>query len=165
MLIWQKYLDKYQVLCLQVQVSTKYFWISKCQVQVSTKYSRFYIKYQVLYLTPTLPNILVKKKWISEFHRTNPLELKCWSPFYVNYFLRYYLMMLFQSIVKRVNGDISEHTGLISPFQHLIIAACTNTGGQIKSSHPRPADSCPFVLRHTISQVTSFMQLGMLCCL
>ena len=47
MLIWQKYLDKYQVLCLQVQVSTKYFWISKCQVQVSTKYSRFCIKYQV----------------------------------------------------------------------------------------------------------------------
>ena len=51
-----KYLDKYQVLCLQVQVSTKYFWISKCQVQVSTKYSIFCIKYQVqvLYLTPTL---------------------------------------------------------------------------------------------------------------
>ena len=51
-----KYLDKYQVLCLQVQVSTKYFLISKCQVQVSTKYSRFCIKYQVqvLYLTPTL---------------------------------------------------------------------------------------------------------------
>ena len=42
-----KYLDKYQVLCLQVQVSTKYFWISKCQVQVSTKYLRFSIKYQV----------------------------------------------------------------------------------------------------------------------
>ena len=42
-----KYLDKYQVLCLQVQVSTKYFWISKCQVQVSTKYSIFCIKYQV----------------------------------------------------------------------------------------------------------------------
>ena len=42
-----KYLDKYQVLCLQVQVRTKYFWISKCQVQVSTKYSRFCIKYQV----------------------------------------------------------------------------------------------------------------------
>ena len=44
-----KYLDKYQALCLQVQVSTKYFWISKCQVQVleilhqvpSTKYKYF----------------------------------------------------------------------------------------------------------------------------
>ena len=33
----------------------------------------------------------------------------------------------------------------------------------MKGSHPRPADRCPFVLRHSISQVTSFMQLGMLC--
>ena len=30
----------------------------------------------------------------------------------------------------------------------------------MKGSHPRPADRCPFVL--SISQVTSFMQLGML---
>ena len=57
-----KYLDKYQVLCLQVQVkrSTKYFRISKCQVQVSTKYYRFCIKYQVpvFYLTPTLALVI-----------------------------------------------------------------------------------------------------------
>ena len=33
----------------------------------------------------------------------------------------------------------------------------------MKGSHPRPADLCPFVPRHSISQVTSFMQLGMLC--
>ena len=33
----------------------------------------------------------------------------------------------------------------------------------MKGSHPRPADRCPFVLRHSISQVISFMQLGMLC--
>ena len=32
----------------------------------------------------------------------------------------------------------------------------------MKGSHPRPADRCPFVLRHSISQVTSFMQLDML---
>ena len=32
----------------------------------------------------------------------------------------------------------------------------------MKGSHPRPADLCPFVLGHSISQVTSFMQLGML---
>ena len=57
---------------------------------------------------------------------------------------------------------MSEHTGLISPYQLLIIAACTNTGGQMKGSHPRPADRCPCVLSHSISQVTSFMQLGML---
>ena len=60
---------------------------------------------------------------------------------------------------------MSEHTGLISPNQPLIIAACTNTGSWMKGSHPRPADRCPFVLRHSISQVTSFMQLGMLCVL
>ena len=51
------------------------------------------------------PNILVKNKWISEFHRTNPQELKCWSIFYVNYCLRYYLMMQHRPIVKRVNGS------------------------------------------------------------
>ena len=33
----------------------------------------------------------------------------------------------------------------------------------MKGSHPRPADRCLFVLRHSISQVTSFMQLGVLC--
>ena len=32
----------------------------------------------------------------------------------------------------------------------------------MKGSYPRPADWCPFVLRHSTSQVTSFMQLGML---
>ena len=32
----------------------------------------------------------------------------------------------------------------------------------MKGSHPRPADRCPFVFRHSISQATSFMQLGML---
>ena len=57
---------------------------------------------------------------------------------------------------------MSEHTGLISPYQLLIIAACTNTVGLMKGSHPRPADRCPFVLGHSIIQVTSFMQLGML---
>ena len=33
----------------------------------------------------------------------------------------------------------------------------------MKGSHPRPADPCPFVLRHSISQVTSFMKLEMSC--
>ena len=58
---------------------------------------------------------------------------------------------------------MSEHTGLISSYQLLITAACTNTGGKTKGSHSRAADRCPFVLRHSLSQVTSFMQLGMLC--
>ena len=57
---------------------------------------------------------------------------------------------------------MSEHTGLISSYQDLITAACTNTGGKMKGSHSRAADRCPFVPRHSLSQVTSFMQLGML---
>ena len=133
-----KYLDKYQVLCLQVQVSTKYFWISKCQVQVSTKYSRFCIKYQVSSTSTLLdpnpdhrshthwvlpeetkcvfPSYWWKTKWISEFRRTNPQELKCWSTFCVDYFLRYYLMMQHQPIVKRVNGT---HEWAHRPYQLL----------------------------------------------
>ena len=31
---------------------------------------------------------------------------------------------------------MSEHTGLISSYQLLIIVACTNTGGKMKGSHP-----------------------------
>ena len=58
---------------------------------------------------------------------------------------------------------MSEHTGLISSYQLLITAACTNTGSKMKGSHSRAADRCPFVPRHSLSQVTSFMQLGMLC--
>ena len=60
---------------------------------------------------------------------------------------------------------MSEHTGLISSYQLLITAACTNTGGKMKDSHSRAADWCPFVPRHSLNQVTSFMQLGMLWCL
>ena len=58
---------------------------------------------------------------------------------------------------------MGEHTGLISSYQLLITAACTNTVGKMKDSRHRAADRCPFVLRHSLSQVTSFMQLGMLC--
>ena len=46
----------------------------------------------------------LKNKCISEFHRTNPQELTCWSTFCVKYFLIYYIMMEHQPIVKRVNG-------------------------------------------------------------
>ena len=83
----------------------------------------------------------------------------CWSTFCVNYFLRYYLMMQHQPVVKRVNGTPEwAHR----PYQLLITAACTNTGRKMKGSHPRAADRCPFVHRPWLSQVTSFMQLGML---
>ena len=62
------------------------------------------------------PTYWSKKKWISEFYRTNPQELKCWSSFYVNYLLRYYLMMQHQPIVKRVNGT---HEWAHRPYQPL----------------------------------------------
>ena len=58
---------------------------------------------------------------------------------------------------------MSEHTGLISSYQLLTTAAWTNTGGKMKGSHSRAADLCPFVPRHSLCQVTSFMQLVMLC--
>ena len=62
LLIWQKYLSTWTSIKYfghQVQVSTKYFWISKGQLQVSTKYSIICTKYQVqvLYLTPTLDTV------------------------------------------------------------------------------------------------------------
>ena len=57
-----------------------------------------------------------KNKWISEFRRTNHNELKCLSSLCVNYFLRYYLMMQPQPVVKRVNG---AHEWAHRPYQLL----------------------------------------------
>ena len=62
------------------------------------------------------PNMLFKNKWISEFHRTNPQKLRCWSSFCVNYFLRYYLIMQHQPTAKRVNG---AHEWAHRPYQLL----------------------------------------------
>ena len=64
---------------------------------------------------------------------------------------------------KELMERMSEHTGLISSYQLLITAVCTNTGCKMKGSHSRAADLCPCVLRRSLSQVSSFMQLGMLC--
>ena len=79
LLIWQKYLSTWSSIKyfgLQVQVSTKYFWISNDQVQVSTKYSIICIKYQVqvLYLTPTL---LVTKVRCMELPDSDQGDLSC----------------------------------------------------------------------------------------
>ena len=62
------------------------------------------------------PTYWSKNKWISEFCRPNPQELKCWSSLYVKYFLRYCLMMQHQPIVKRVNG---AHKWAHRPYQLL----------------------------------------------
>ena len=50
---------------------------------------------------------------------------------------------------KELMECMSEHTGLISSYQLLITAACTNTGSKMKGSHSRAADRCPFVPRHS----------------
>ena len=50
---------------------------------------------------------------------------------------------------KELMERMSEHTGLISSYQLLITAACTNTGGKMKGSRHRAADRCPFVHRHS----------------
>ena len=86
-----------------------------------------------------------KNKLISEFRRTNPQELKCWSTCCVNYFLRYYLMIQHQPIVKRVNGT---HEWAHRPYQflsapyHCCLYKCRL---KIKCSHSRAADRCLFV--------------------
>ena len=58
---------------------------------------------------------------------------------------------------KELVDRMSEHTGLISSCQLLITAACTNTGGKMKGCRVRAADRCPFVHRHSKTQVTSFI--------
>ena len=44
---------------------------------------------------------------------------------------------------------MGEYTDLISSYQLLISAACTNTGGKIKGTHLRAADQCPFEPGHS----------------
>ena len=55
-------------------------------------------------------------KYLNSEDRTNPQELKCWLTLCVNYFMRYYLMMQHQPIVKRVNG---MHEWAHKPYQLL----------------------------------------------
>ena len=90
-----------------------------------------------------------KNKCISEFLRTNPQELKCWSTFCVNYFLWYYLMMQHQPIVKRVKGT---HEWAHRPYQlqsALYHCCLYKNRRKMKGSHSRAADRCPFVPRHS----------------
>ena len=80
----------------------------------------------------------------------------------VDHFLRYYLMMQHQPIVNRVNGT---HEWAHRPYQPLSAPyhCCLYKHRRLDERQPpRPADRCPFVFRHSISQVTSFMQLRML---
>ena len=92
-----------------------------------------------------------------------PKELKCWSTVCVIYILRYYLMMQHQPIVKRVN---ETHEWAHRPYQLLSAPyhCCLYKHGwqnerqPLQSSWPVPICTWTY-----LSQVTSFMQLGMLC--
>ena len=53
--------------------------------------------------------------------------------------------LLWKELMERLN----EHTGLMSSYQLLVIAACTNTGGKMKGSRSRTADWCPFLPKHS----------------
>ena len=85
------------------------FYLSICNQLVSKGFScLFRHRSHIYWFLPeetkcVFLTYLPKNKWISEFRRTNPQELKCWSTFCVDYFLRYYLIMQHQPIVKRVN--------------------------------------------------------------
>ena len=48
-----------------------------------------FIEFCLKKLNAFFQHIGEKNYWISEFRRTNPQALKCWSTFCVNYFLRY----------------------------------------------------------------------------
>ena len=87
-----------------------------------------------------------ENKWISGFRRTNPQELKCWSTFCVNYFLRYYLMMQLQPIVKRVNvtHEWAHRSVSISSLSLLLVQT---QAARWKSATPEQLS--PFVPRHS----------------
>ena len=65
--------------------------------------------------------------------RTNPQELKCWSTLCVNYFLRYYLMMQHQLIVKRVDGT---HEWAHRPISYLSLLLVQTQAAGWKAATP-----------------------------
>ena len=96
------------------------------------------------------PNILVKKT--NEYLNSAEQIPRNWNVDQVSMLITswdttkwYSINLLWNELMERM----SEHTGLISSCQLLITAACTNTGGKMKGSHPRAADRCPFVHRHS----------------
>ena len=64
---------------------------------------------------------------------------------------------------KELMERMSVHTGLISSYQ-LFIACCLYKNRRQDERQPLQSSwPVPIVPRHSLSQVTSFMQLGMLC--
>ena len=110
------------------------------------------------------PTYLYKNKWISEFHRKK--NTRNWNVDLVSALITSWDITKWCKINllwKELMGRMSGHTGLISSYQLFITAACTNAGGKMKSCRPRAADRCPFVHRHSKSQVTSFMGFPVVC--
>ena len=62
---------------------------------------------------------------------------------------------------KELMERMSEYTGLMSSYQFLINADCTNTGGKMKGSHPRAAGRCPCVPRHNLGYLFQGCSGGM----
>ena len=50
--------------------------------------------------------------------------------------------------VDQLSVLINEHTGLISTYQLIITAACTNTGGKMKGSHPEQLTGAHLYIDH-----------------
>ena len=76
-------------------------------------------------------------------------EMKRWSSFCVNYFLRYYLMMQHQPIVQRVNGALKwAHVPyqLISTSYHCCLYKHRR---QDERQPPQSSWPVPFVPRHS----------------
>ena len=94
-------------------------------------------------------NMFSQNKLISEFRRTNS---KKWNVDQLSVLITFWDITWWCSINllwKELMERMGEHTGLISSYQLLITADCTNTGGKMKGSHSRAADRCPFVPRHS----------------
>ena len=75
-----------------------------------------------------------KNKWISEFCRTVPQELKCWSTFCVNYFLRYYLMMQHRSTVELMEWLSTQ--ALSDPISSLSLLLLQTQAARWKAATP-----------------------------
>ena len=90
-----------------------------------------------------------KNKWISEFRRTNSQELKCWSTFCVNYFLRYYLMVQHQSVVKRVNGTHEWAQALSAPISSLSLLLVQTQAARWKAATPEQLTCAHLYIDHS----------------
>ena len=77
----------------------------------------------------------------------NYQALKCKSSFVVDYFLRYYWMMQHQPAVERDNRVSTQAISAL--ISSLSMDFVQKTYSEMKGGHPRLADQCPIVPRHS----------------